>query len=435
VVCGPRPLTKAENNPLAYFIPNDYYHVGFLSKTDCWAALVLLLTCCQSATQSQPEQPAAPAAGPLAPSAPATPAALYLGYHRYRGTVGGRPVTVALIIGPEPGSDATSAPVCEGHYSYDRQAGGHLLLRAPRPFQTQQPLRLTEYDSAHPEISTGEWQASQPAGTLLAGTWTSPRGRTLPFVLHEDYHDGHGQLAAVPYELLTEQLDTPCQPEREDDESKAAYRERVAQAPSGYSRDFLHLLGPDTLRPALRALQCPPHARRLRQLKAEVKELGDCTYRYEGLTVEYMDYGILSLASSSEEYSMGNAHPTHSTSTRVVDLHTGAELLLADVIKPGADSALRRFLTLHFADNPEVLARIHLNSEADEDPQVPVPAGGFGVVAEGLSFDYADYELVSYAGGMPSAIISWAELLPLLRPDSPVARMLRERGLWPPARR
>ena len=61
---------------------------------------------------------------------------------------------------------------------------------------------------------------------------------------------------------------------------------------------------------------------------------------------------------------------------------------------------------------------------------VPLSNHGLGMVEEGLLFQYRTYEIVRYIYGPIDITIPYAELIPLLRPDSPVARMLRQRGLW-----
>lgn|GEM_PF-6217036 len=46
----------------------------------------------------------------------------------------------------------------------------------------------------------------------------------------------------------------------------------------------------------------------------------------------------------------------------------------------------------------------------------------------GLSLAYGDWELLSL--GVVTVDLPSSELIPLLRSVSPVARMLRQRGLW-----
>jgi len=213
--------------------------------------------------------------------------------------VGTQSVTVELTVSLPPltRAQAAHAPdflTCTGSYHYDRHPAGLLLLSGPTPFRPGQPLLLTEADSARPQQPTGRWQATQPIGPVLAGTWHGSAGQVLPFSLREDYTDGQGHLMAVKYELLQEGDEAPALAEREPGETRAAYRARTEALTCSSNRDYLHLLGPDTLRPALRRLQCPVPARRRQQLREDLGYPNGVELRNE-LTVSYNDYGLLSL--------------------------------------------------------------------------------------------------------------------------------------------
>lgn len=232
------------------------------------------------------------------PAATAAPAAPFSGYHRYRGTVGGQPVTVELTIGPDPGKPA--ALVCRGSYYYERHPAGKLLLQSPLAWRPHLALALAETEADTTHRPTGRWLATQPAGPVLSGTWRSPADQALPFSLREDYTDGQGHLMAAKYELAEAAAKVPCRPEHTEDETAAQYRKRIATTDHGYSQLFLHLLGPDTLRPALLGLQCPtPLARRQLARAAAHKDDG-CNMYSTSLGVDYNDYGLLAWT----EYSM-----------------------------------------------------------------------------------------------------------------------------------
>lgn len=405
--------------------------MNWLMQPASWLVAGLLgLAGCQSNTATKAENRVTEkpvAAVPAPPAAPVGVGPPFVGYHRYRGTVGGQPVTVELTIGPSP--DAHDSIVCQGRYFYGRHSMGQLLLRAPHPYRASQLLALMETDSGSPRQLIGRWQASQVAGPLLSGAWRSPDGRQLPFELREDYTDGQGHLAAVHYELVNEATDALCHPERREGETKAEYDARAAGAPSGRSMDFLHLLGPDSLRPALRALQCPVPAKR-RQLLQEAVNGEDCEEESESIQVDFNDYGLLVITTMRENYSLGMAHPAHDISQQVHDLRSGHQLTRKAIFRPGTETALSRLIMQHLREDEHIMAG-DLISPADADSTlVSLPGQEFGVVPGGLEFQYNDYEIAAYVYGPPSVVILYAELLPLLRPDSPVARMLRERGLW-----
>ena len=357
----------------------------------------------------------------------------YLGYHRYRGTVGGQPVTVELTIGPSP--DAHDSTVCQGRYTYDRQPAGQLLLSGPRPYQPRQPLRLTEADKVQLGRITGRWRASQPVGAVISGTWTSPAGKQPPFSLHEAYTDAQGRLMSVSYEVVGEEAKAPCQPEHEKGETKAEYRTRVAGYNHGYSKQFLHLLGPDTLRPSLRGLQCPLPAQRHQLVRTAAREDDGCNFHTASLDVDCNDYGLLAWSEGLEDDFITGGRPQHGMRAMVYDLRTGEALAMADIVRPGTDTLLQRLITQHLLhdDNPDIHPTPRMAVPAHAVDLAPLPAQLFSLTKDGLEFGYQIEELDSFIEG--GTILCWVpvpypDLLPLLRPDSPVARMLRERGLW-----
>lgn len=356
----------------------------------------------------------------------------FAGYRRFRGTVGDQPVTVELTIGPSNNS-RKAATVCEGSYTYDRHPAGQLVLHGPQPFYPQRSLVLIEADTVHPDIPTGRWEASQPAGAVLTGTWTSPAGRQLPFSLHEDYTDGQGHLVAVRYEIFMESVvGAPCLSEFYKGETKAEHRQRLKDQPTAsFDRQYLYLLGPEAKQPALRLLQCPPPRQRRAALQQALKEAGDCMTVSDKLGVTYNDYGLLAFYEYHEEFYQGADHPNHGINATIYDLRTGETLALDGLLKPGTNHALRQLITRELQEEMELDASEVLHPAEGDSTNTELPRAGVGLSADGLIFQYGDDELGAYAYGMPSVTIPYAELIPLLRPDSPVARMLRQRGLWP----
>jgi hypothetical protein len=395
--------------------------VHFLVKTGCWVAASLLLASCQPGAKSQPErvadQPAAPAAVPVASPTPVAQAAPYTGYHRYRGTVGGRPVLLELLVDSSQAFSVEGLR-CEGSYFYERLAGGNLLLKAPAPYRPGQPLRLLE-------DPTATWQATQPLGPVLSGTWTSRAGRRLPFVLREDYQD------AVRYEILTNHARGPACPSDPELPQQPAAWQPFAQLSQGY----LHLLGPDTLRPALRRLQCPTPAGRRARTRAAAREL-DCADVDRGPRQIFNAYGLLCFWEDEyvNEYSGGRPHGE--SRPRLYDLRAGRWLTLAELLRPQAEAQrllaqlVGRHLRQAEAAYRENQAGQTLRRPQDDTTRVELPQKGVGFSSQGMELSYEYGEVAYNVPGSIEITIAYPELLPLLRPGTPLARMLRERGIW-----
>lgn len=113
------------------------------------------------------------------------------------------------------------------------------------------------------------------------------------------------------------------------------------------SREYLHLLGPDTLLPALRKLQCPVPAQRHTQLQDELtalscddEELG----AYAGISVSYNACGVLSLLSNESTFA-GGPYPNNQLSISNYDLASGRAREVTDWLRPEKERELRELLT------------------------------------------------------------------------------------------
>jgi len=394
----------------------------------CWLGLLLG---CQSGTKYDKEQKSEVPAGSAAESASVLATGPpYTGYHRYQGTVGGQPVTMMLTIGPDQ-YDSTKT-VCAGVYYYGTARRGLLDLVNAGTYQPWQPMQLDESADGK---GTGTWRATQPLGPLLSGTWTSPSGKQLPFELGEAYQDAQRLQLAVRYEVMHEATYGPvCHPEGEEadstDQEELSEYEQNQRHPSELSRDALHLLGPDTLRPALQALQCPVPRQRRKAAQAYAADEGLCNETSESIAVTFNDFGLLAITEPKYWYYYGAAHFGHSASGSIYDLRTGEYVSLESLLRPGAGVKLQRLLTRHLLRDPHTEGDATVEKEAYElnGELVPLPPG-VALSYTGLVCMYGEADIRASLGYV-SLEIPYAELLPLLRPDSPVARMLRERGLW-----
>lgn len=381
-------------------VARRYLRAGFWG----WAAASLLLASCQPSTKSQPEQVAAQptaAALPVASLVPVAPAAPYTGYHRCRGTVGGQPVVVELLIRR---ASQAGQETCLGSYYYEKH-GGQLSLQSRQDFKAGAPLVLAE-SAEQGQPTAAYWQAQGPAGPVVAGTWQSAKGgRRLPFALQEDY------TGAVRYEIVRLASSRSTAP---DEQTPAAYNT------DSLITEFLHLLGPDTLRPAWRRLQCPPPAQR----RAAARDATADSY----LSVTLNGYGLLSYLEMESE-DIGGAYPDNHNSPHTYDLATGRECDPLGWLTPGHETSLRKLLTRRLlADS--TASGFFSTSETEGAGIKPylAPLVHFGLNSAGLYCTLEEF-------GAPHALqgaevtIPYAELRTLVRPGTPLARLLRQRGL------
>jgi hypothetical protein len=104
------------------------------------------------------------------------------------------------------------------------------------------------------------------------------------------------------------------------------------------------------------------------------------------------------------------------------DLHTGRELHLFDQLRPGGR---RRLLRLLHQQAMTDTARARNRDFWRKNGILPLPDRGFTVTTAGLEAYYAEHESEPDMHGY-SQTIAWATLRPLLRPYSPLHRLLRK---------
>lgn len=339
---------------------------------------------------------------------------------RYTGTIGGQAVTVELHW-QRPDS-------VTGSFYYHRR-GAVYDLTYQKPNSKTQPLKLLassrQLSYYHP---AGSWQlTSGPPGAVLAGSWVRPGRAALPFVLHENY------VGAVRYVRQNLRL-TGGPPEPDAD------RGRVP----AYERTFLTLVQPTAVPGKLRRTLASSPALRRRQMLAGRE--GDADARV-WIEVSLNDFGLFSYQTSYDALPFGGRHQSDLQSA-LFAVATGQPLTVASQLRPGYERPLRRLLSAHLLhdDDPyfDEVNKEHNNEwswrNKQETPSqlVPLPdleedsADDLTLTAAGLEACYSPYSLFESPGGMlPSCtvLIPYRELRPLVRPSTPLARMLRARGL------
>jgi hypothetical protein len=331
----------------------------------------------------------------------------------------------------------------------DSIGGSFVLLRSGTEYtmryaeKPSRPIKVTVIREYPTWNLHGAWQLNSQPGTTVAGTWVEGAVRKK-ILLHEDYTN------AVRCEILTLQLTggTP--------ESGGMHGFRCS-IPS-WSQDYVHLLENVARHPALRRLQCPPEKVRRRQLLREYERAGEGG---RSITIRLNGFGLLSYALWYLEMPFGGRRQD-GLESRLVDLRTGRRLVVDSLLNKGSQTTLRRLIATHLLNdgNFDLLNKPRPKS-ASPDAQNLVDSSwiwktgrGRALLAKGWSDDYwvkqdiapAPECLLLSGGGLEATywghrlgagtdpyvtvLIPYAELRPLVRPGTPLARMLAARKIW-----
>ena len=334
-------------------------------------------------------------------------------YHRYVGRLGTQRVVVELMTNPEK-YDLIQA--LSGGY-YDARRGKTTELSCA-VFYPHRRLRFAAYPA---DDSTEHWQAQQPLGPWLTGTVRAAGKPHRHFVLREDYH------GAVPLAIRSAVMyGRPVVAEFGD-------RGEAGQFTGSYERQYVQLVGSAAHRPALqRTLPSRPAQVRARLQQEFRAGEADMANIREWMNVALNNYGILSYSKYISDFGAGASHPQNIYKSWSYDLHNGRRITLASLIKPGSKPALLR-LALRYMD-PSYLKDLQ---DWYDNPQEGAESLAyldleevFGLAPDGLTLAA---KLGPHSMGPTTIIIPYAALRPLLRPRTPLNRVLVAQGL-PPVR-
>lgn len=333
----------------------------------------------------------------------APPTASQRGYHRYRGTLAGQPVQLELTI-VQPVYIAYTHPVGsvdeQGLFRY-LDSGKVLPIGGSYGVAANQPLEFEQW--GHDSLETA-FCTDQPVGPVLTGTYTLG-GRSMPFRLQEDYSD------CLRYEMLVEETTGPPAIRELDHDTLWVSVER----------DYLHLLGADTLRPAWARMQCPVPRQRGQARQVVARQLRNGTYRRQSISLHLNEAGLLAYEREEREEYQGSRYYESSIRQVLYDLRTGRELQLVSQLRPGGPRRLHQLLIRQaMADTAYARQRDYWR----QGGLLPLPAAGFAVTPAGLVASYREHESEPLTNAY-SQTIAWADLRPLLRPHSPLLRLLK----------
>ena len=325
-----------------------------------------------------------------------------------------RPLTVRRYVGSIGGKAATAVLLWQNP---DSVTGSFYMHRGGRErdvfFYRKHRGRVVLTVGA--EDSQSQWRLSGAIGTSLAGIWQED-GHSQRIVMRESYTQAV-QYTFKPLLLVGSGFaDYHCEQPWE-------------------RHNFLMVLNPPAGRAALQRQLAPSLAARRRRMWADYQ--GDCKMRYED-QVRLNGFGLLSYQTSYIENPLGGT-VSDGTTSWLVDLRNGKFLTIASQLKPGYELPLRRLLSNHFLHDEQFEDYTSENRwewrDAHQNPSqlVSLPdigedeGGALTLTVDGLEAMYGSQMLRRWG---TSVIIPYRELRPLVRPGTPLARMLAARGLW-----
>ncbi len=154
----------------------------------------------------------------------------------------------------------------------------------------------------------------------------------------------------------------------------------------------------------------------LKQFVAEIKntanEAGELEYRQDSYTCSLIDSTntFMSMAITFEYYALGAAHGQYGSSVLNVDLATGNQIKLKDVLADNYKSALKSLARRKF------LAQNGYEGWWFLDGDQPFEVSEvFSITRKGITFFYQPYEIGPYAAGAPEVFLSIKDLGSLLK--------------------
>jgi len=348
---------------------------------------------------------------------------LPLRIHHYVGTVGGQPATAVLqwrTLGEVSGSFYLHRGGPE--YELDHSEGPRTTLHVWRSDDSEEVVLPNQ----------GEWHLAGWPGPVLRGTWHDTTGNH-PFYLRESY------AGAVRADVHTLHL-----------VGGGSFREESSPEcqVGSYRCDYLQFPGPWAVAPALRRTLGPSPAVARRRLRAIYEERDERLQTLDRFLLN--DFNLLSyylILFRAEPGNEGKGY--YWTETYLFDLATGRELTLTSQFGPGYERPLRRLIRRHLLHDHQFdfINKDHQGTWAWLDtarrpttlPELPnsdnlaETEANLALTSSGLQVNYLPHELYEaeplehYEG---SVHIPYRELRPLVRPGTPLARMLRARGLW-----
>jgi len=349
------------------------------------------------------------------------------------GTVDGQPAT-ALLEWP------TTLGGISGTFYLHRGGPTCTLDLAEAMPQGKRPARLV-LQVGDPASAGGrsEWCLTGWPGAVLRGTWHDTTGNH-PVLLRESYAGA----VRANVQLLKLVGGQPYRPQYGAGECRWG----------SYKYAYLQFAGPWAVAPALRRSLGPPPAVVRRRVRAAFSH----SYDEERLLTKFLlnDFNLLSYQVARHSTFVSDEHGDSWTESYLFDLTTGRRLTVASQLRPGYGPRLNRLIERHLLhdDQFDFINKDHRATWYEQDstrqtssqeappkanPQNEGDPSELSLTGSGLEMMYIGSDIFDPSSqedylrfGRSTYIIdiSYRELRPLVRPGTPLARMLWARGLW-----
>ena len=297
------------------------------------------------------------------------------------------------------------------HYDaayHDHKSGLPIPLEQDAEAEGFQFREIAGYTPEGEEQVTGRWSITME-DDRITGTWTAPDGKKkLPIALKESYPAGTVKVERLKIDFsYIEQIGTTRRGSQMDvtflrvrDKKAQALNSRLAQLAR-------NSIDPDGKLPAT------PEAL-IKHLRDQVRGEMEADQNYissqsEDFRVIMNESGFLTVENASYAFE-GGAHGNHGSGYHTLDIATGKELKLTDLVKPG------------FEEKWAALGRVEILKSHGQKPDASLKEAGlfddklelnenWFLVPGGIGFSYSPYEIAAYAMGSIEFILPWKDII------------------------
>jgi len=332
---------------------------------------------------------------------------------RFEGTLG-KNLGITLLF--------TEREISESGFLYDaayhyHKSGLPISLVHDEAAEGFQFREIAGYTPEGEEQITGRWSITME-DDRITGTWTAPDGKKkLPIALKESYPAGTAKVERLKIDFsYIEQIGTTRRGSQMDvtflrvrDKKAQALNSRLALlARNSIDRDGKLPATPEALTKHLRDQVRGEKEADQNYISSQSEDFRVCMNESGFLTVENASYAF-----------EGGAHGHHGSGYHTLDIATGKELKLADLMKPG------------FEEKWAALGRSEILRSRGQKPEASLKEAGlfddklelnenWFLVPGGIGFSYSPYEIAAYAMGSIEFTLPWKDIIDDLKPGTKV---------------